>query len=129
MSRISGRAGNVVLSGDTVGYITSWSYDAAADEIEVTAMNDDGKQYVGGLTDGSGAIEARFDYSGTSQDVALDILEAGTQVSLALYPLSGGTHYLSGSSVVITSYGISASYSDAMNVSFGYRGKLAWVGP
>lgn len=124
MARRTGRSGSVQLSGSTVGYVTDWTFDLQADEIEVTAMGDSSKQYLGGLVEGSGSVDCKFDPS-SGQTNVLDLVEAGTQVELQL---SDGTDILTGDTVTVLSANISASYNDSPTLTFGYRGFLSLSG-
>jgi hypothetical protein len=120
MARHIGRSGTVSIGGVAVGYCTSWTYDESADEIEVTAMGDSSKVYIGGLTEGSGSVDCRYDGADAGQEDVLDALAAGTEVVLALYT---GAKYFTGNTVV-TSISVGASYDDSVSLSFGYRGAL-----
>jgi hypothetical protein len=70
MARIAGRNGRLyanVTSGGTaepITYLKDWSINFATDAIDVTALGDTGKVYVGGLPDASGDYSGFFDDSG-----------------------------------------------------------------
>ena len=115
----------MTLNGTTVAYVTDWTFDKQADEIEVTAMGDSNKEYVAGLAEGSGTIDCRFDGTDSGQTSGLNLVTEGTQVSLTL---SDGVDSLTGSSVTILSSSISATYNDATTVTYGYRGFLVLSG-
>jgi hypothetical protein len=72
MARIAGRRGRVyvaVASGGTpapLPFVATWTLQESTDKIEVTALEDTTKTYVGGLPDAQGQFAGFYD-SATAQ--------------------------------------------------------------
>lgn len=132
MARIHGRSGTVTVGGVTVSGVTSFSYDVSADSADATAMGDSGKQYLGGLKDGSGTVEMRlvqedFTSGSSGQDALYDALTDGTGVAIVLNvggsPASGEIESYTGTPI-INSFAHSQSFDDTVNITFGFQGLL-----
>lgn len=133
MARIHGRSGSFTVGAVLVSGVSSFSYDETTDSVDATAMGDASKQYLGGLRDGSGTIEARlvtgdFTSGGTGQGDLLVALAAGTEVSVALdigspLPADGEVTGYTGS-VIVNSFAHSQSFDDVINITFGFQGTL-----
>ena len=133
MARLHGKKGLVKIGESTVAAVSSFSYDETADSIDATAMGDTSKNYLGGLRDGSGSIEARYestDYaSAKGQGDLLAALEAGTGVIVDLQldsdVTSGEFAGLSGDTAIINSFSFSQGFDDVVTVTFGFQGTLS----
>jgi len=122
-----GRRGSISIDGQALGRVTAFSYDESADSVESTAMGDTSKSYEGGLVDGSGTIDCRFDQADAGQDDFLTALRAGTSVVLNLVSDSSdlvGTNVGFSGSAVINSFNYTQSFDDTINCSFGFQGVL-----
>ena len=101
MSRIAGRRGRIYMgiasdtaTAEPLPFVAKWSINFATDKIEVTALEDLNKTYLGGLPDASG------DFSGFYDDATNQTYTAATD-GLArkfyLYPnLATPTQYFFG---------------------------------
>jgi len=134
MAAIHGRKGKVIIGTGTTQVLSvyAFSYDASADQVDVTAMGDTSKSYLTGLADGSGTIEARLnatDFATTDgQGAMYAAFAAGSQVELDLIldsdVTTGEFVGLSGSTAVINNFSINQSFDDSVSVSFGFQGTL-----
>lgn len=68
MGRQAGRRGRIYMgiasdtaTAEPLPFIAKWKVDAQTDKIDVTAMGDTGKVYVGGLPDQSGDFSGFWD--------------------------------------------------------------------
>lgn len=125
MSATHGKAGEVEIVAVAVGQVSSWTYGSTADEVDVTAMGDTAKSYLGGLLDGTFDIECFWDGGDAGQEDILDGLAAGTSIAVNLYP-GGNTValYKYSGDIVITSQEVSSAVDDAVKAKFSGRGQL-----
>lgn len=129
---IHGRRGKVLIGSTEVLSVSSFSYEASADQVDVTAMGDTSKQYLTGLADGSGSIEARLitdDFGAAEGQGGLyTAFAAGTQATLVLIldedVTTGEFVGLSGTTAVINGFSVNQSFDDAINVTFSFQGTL-----
>lgn len=127
MARIAGRNGrlyaNITTGGtpEPIAFLSSFTADAATDDIEVTAFGDTNKVYVAGLPDFSGSFDGFYD-DATAQlyTAALD----GTARKFYLYPnVSTPGQYFFGTATF--DFSIDASVSDAVKISGNFRAASA----
>lgn len=89
MAKVTGRNG-VIRMGETpvaIAQLKSWSFNETAEEINVTAFNEGGKDFLAGEIDRSGDFSFWID-PGSAQH---DSIVAGAEVELQLYPTGTGT--------------------------------------
>ena len=90
---VSGCGGAVKINSTEIAEISNWSLDLGADDIDVTSFDSNcWKEYLAGLKEWSGSIEANFD--STDADGQKAILEAwlnGTKLSFTFEVASGVT--------------------------------------
>lgn len=106
MARIAGRNGALLIAlpnsasttYTTISYLRDWSINFSAEQIDVTAMGDANKVYVGGLSDATGSVSGFLEMVGTSNTFAAAI--DGQPRPFKLYPDSNTTgSYFSGSAI------------------------------
>jgi hypothetical protein len=91
MARIAGRNSRLyanVTSGGTaepITFVKDWSINFATDAIDVTALGDTGKVYVGGLPDAAGDYSGFFD---TETDQFYSAAVDGVARKFYLYPVA-----------------------------------------
>ncbi len=67
MGRIHGRAGRLycgIASGGTaepIAFLTKWGAEFSTDKVDVTALGDNNKTYVSGLSDAKGTFNGWYD--------------------------------------------------------------------
>jgi hypothetical protein len=101
MARISGKAGQVwadtgvVTEADVILGVTSWEMDQKGAADDTTGMDSGGaKEFIGGLTEGTGSVEA-------FADGALDAhIVVGGLISVNLLYADGDTDCWYGSAIV-----------------------------
>jgi hypothetical protein len=133
MGRIAGRRGRVYMGivddaavATPLPFFASWSIDFATDKIEVTAMGDDNKVYVGGLPDASGMFAGFYD-DATNQTYTAAV--DGLARKFYLYPNATlATQYFFGT--ILPDFSVSAEVSGAVSVSAKWAAstKIAKVG-
>ena len=119
MARIHGRAGRLyagIASGgvaEPVAFLSSWSFDASTDDVDVTAYGDTQKVTVSGLPDFKGSFSGFYD-SETAQmwSAAVD----GVARKFYLYPTTAttGTYWFGTAGF---DFSVDTSVSDAAKVS------------
>lgn len=120
MARIAGRRGRVYLgianasaSAEPLPFIATWSINHSNDKLDVSAMGDDQKTYVGGLADASGAFNGFYD-NATAQTYTAAI--DGQARKWYLYPdLSTNTQYWFGT--VLVDMSVDGGVSSAVNIA------------
>jgi hypothetical protein len=120
VGRISGRRGRVYIgiasdtaTAEPLPFVASYSMNFESEKIDVTAMGDENKTYVGGLPDASG------DFSGFYDDATNQTYTAavdGLPRKFYLYPnVSVTTTYFFGT--VLADFQINAEVSGAVEMS------------
>ena len=120
MANHTGQAGLVKLGTDAVGSVTGFSIDTTGDVIESSNLGSTARQYMAGRTSYTASIEANFDETDTSGQLALTV---GSTVALKLYPegADSGDYYWSGSAIV-TGEGSAITLDDLIKTSFTLQG-------
>jgi hypothetical protein len=120
MSRLAGRNGRVYLgiastsaTASPLPFQAKWSIDFGNDKIDVTAMGDNGKTYVGGMANQTG------DFSGFYDDATAQTYTAavdGLSRKFYLYPSTLNTgQYFYGT--VIVDMNVNGDVSGAVEMS------------
>lgn len=118
MGRLAGRNGRVYMaltSGGTaepVAFQASWSINFTTNKIDVTAMGDPNKIYVGGLPDASGQFAGFYDDSTVQTYTAAT---DGVARKFYLYPTISGSQYFFGT--ILPDMTIDSSVDGAIAVS------------
>lgn len=120
MSRLAGRRGRVYLgiastsaTATPLPFIAKWSLDFGNEKIDVTAMEDNGKTYVGGMANQTG------DFSGFYDDATAQTYTAATDGlsrKFYLYPsvLNTGQYWFG---TVIVDMNVNGDVSGAVEMS------------
>jgi hypothetical protein len=120
MGRIAGRRGRIYMGivddaavATPLPFFASWSINFASDKIEVTAMGDANKTYVGGLPDASGEFSGFYDdETNQTYTAAVD----GLPRKFYLYPNTAlPTQYFFGT--ILPDFSVSADVAGAVSVS------------
>lgn len=126
MAEISGAEGSVTFSSGYDDHVFRWNISYVAEELEVTAFGDTGREYIGGFKSWSGSCEAWL-CDGTS------LSAPGTKVSgtFIYATASGPVYYGMKGDVVITSIEPSVHIDgSARSVVVNFRGSgvpaLSW---
>lgn len=86
MTAFAGREGAVFCnasgSSTLVGEVTGWEYTEDAERLEVLALQDLAKRFVGGLIEAGGVVNMNYD-DGDTEQAAMDINDA---VAMILRP-------------------------------------------
>lgn len=84
MARIHGKGGVVMVGGQVVGSVESWTVNYQVATDDASAQGDDGTYHVTGLPDWSGSITCRLDQENAVQEgmtpgtaIEVDLYEAG----------------------------------------------------
>lgn len=128
MARLAGRNGRVYLgiasssaAAEPFPYSNKWTLDAASDKIEVTAMGDSNKTYVGGLPDASGTFSGFYD-NATAQTYTA--AQDGQARKFYLYPdITATTQYWFGT--VLVDFSVESGVSDAITTSASWSAASA----
>ena len=129
MARIAGRNGALLIALDTasttyttISYLRDWSINFSSDQIDVTAMEDSNKVYVGGLADAQGSVSGFLEAANTNNtfEAALD----GEARDFQLYPDADDTgKYYSGSA--IWDFSLSSAVDGAVEFSANFSATSA----
>lgn len=127
--RIHGRKGRlyVGLASDTaaaqpVSFLNKWAINATTDKVDVTAMGDTNKVYVGGMPDAAGTTEGWYD---TESHQLYTAAQDGLARKFYLYPTTDSLTYWFGTAFfdfsvtggVAEGVSISSSWNAASTVS------------
>lgn len=120
MANHTGQAGLVKLGTNAVGSVTGFSLDTTGDVIESSNLGSTARTYMAGRTSFTASIEANFDETDSSGQLALTV---GSTVALKLYPegADSGDYYWSGSAIV-TGEGSAITLDDLIKTSFTLQG-------
>ncbi len=120
MANHTGQAGLVKLGTDAVGSVTGFSIDTTGDVIESSNLGSTARQYMAGRTSFTASVEANFDETDSSGQLALTV---GSTVALKLYPegSDSGDYYWSGSAIV-TGESHSVTLDDLIKSSMTLQG-------
>jgi predicted secreted protein len=130
MARISGRKGLLKIALDTaatttfvtISHMRDWSINFSSEQIDVTAMQDANKVYVGGLADATGSVSGFLDVASTNDTLAAAL--DGKARPFQLYPDSDTTaSYYSGSA--IWDFSVQSSVSGAVEFSANFSATTA----
>lgn len=130
MAVVKGQGGVIQIATIAVGHLKSYELEKTVEPVETTAMEDTQKSYIGGLEDGTCSITAFWDSSDAGQEDLRDALDAGTTVTVNIYPSGStttGADYYTGD-ILITSSKVDASKGDGLvGVQFSGMGILEFA--
>lgn len=120
MANHTGQSGVVKLGTNAVGSVTGFSLDTTGDVIESSNLGSTARSYMAGRTSFTASVEANFDESDSSGQLALTV---GSTVALKLYPegADSGDYYWSGSAIV-TGESHSVTLDDLIKSSMTLQG-------
>jgi hypothetical protein len=105
-------------------FIAKWSYKAPTDKFEVTAMGDQNKSYVAGLTDASGDFSPGWMDNGTAQTYTAAV--DGLARNMYIYPdlTNTPTLYILGQG--LADFNIDGDVNGAVNLSSSWSAASNW---
>ena len=120
MANHTGQSGVVKLGTNAVCSVTGFSLDTTGDVIESSNLGSTARSYMAGRTSFTASVEANFDESDSSGQLALTV---GSTVALKLYPegADSGDYYWSGSAIV-TGESHSVTLDDLIKSSMTLQG-------
>ena len=132
MARIAGRRGRVYLGTTTSAAAspltaqTTWNINFAQATIDVTAMGDVTRQYVGDLPDASGGFNGFYDDAATGSELYAAATD-GLSRKFYLYPdLSSATKYYHGE-VLIESLDSDGGVGNAVTANVTWKAASAVI--
>lgn len=123
MANHTGVDGVIKVGSNAVAEVRDWSLNETADTIEDTTLNDTSRTFQVGLKSWNGSLNAYWDETDTTGQVALTI---GASVTLNLYPegsTTGDTYYTG--TALITSVGVAQTTNGMTTRSIGFQGSGA----
>lgn len=82
MAAISGKDGRILVAGTGVAHCTKWSFNPKSNNPAWASCDTNGfKTRVGGVKDGSGSMEGKFD----TAHPFYDAMDVGTEITALLY--------------------------------------------
>ena len=128
MARRHGRNGRVFLNltsagtAEPIAFLSSFSFAAATDKVDVTAFGDVGKVYVAGLPDSSGSFEGWYDDATVqTYTAAVD----GVARKMYLYPdftTTPGQYWFG---TVFPDFSVESSVDGAISISASWNAATA----
>lgn len=108
------------VGGTAVAEITGYSINYSADTVEDTVIGDTARTYKATLKSYTASIDAMYDQTDTSGQLALDV---GSEISFAIYPSgeTSGDRIYTGSGI-ITGRTISGSTGEMISATFEVQG-------
>jgi predicted secreted protein len=131
---ISGNTGLLQVDADgsgtysTIAELTDWSVGVAGEQIEVSAMGNAYKEFLGGQYSWTLSASMKYVEDDAAQELILTSIQTGAAMYIKLWHTSssgtGSGDYWSGA-VINGSLDTSATLNDAVNVSFSAQGSGA----
>lgn len=112
--------GVIKVGSSAVAEVTGYSINYTADTVEDTVIGDTARTYKATLKSYTASIDAMYDQTDTSGQLALDV---GTDITFSLYPSgeTSGDKYYTGSGI-ITGRTISGSVGEMISATFEIQG-------
>lgn len=112
--------GVIKVGSSAVAEVTGYSINYTADTVEDTVIGDSARTYKATLKSYTASIDAMYDQTDTSGQLALDV---GTEITFSLYPSgeTSGDKYYTGSGI-ITGRTISGSVGEMISATFEIQG-------
>lgn len=112
--------GVIKVGSSAVAEVTGYSINYTADTVEDTVIGDAARTYKATLKSYTASIDAMYDQTDTSGQLALDV---GTEITFSLYPSgeTSGDKYYTGSGI-ITGRTISGSVGEMISATFEIQG-------
>ena len=131
MATMTGNDGAIVISGNTMAAVRSFSIDMTSDTIETTVMGNDTRQYVKGMSTYSGSADIYFDPSefgdnGSIYNPTTPLVGAsGVAGKFYLDQDASNDVVLWANSMIITGYSVTSSMDGMVEASISFQGSGA----
>jgi predicted secreted protein len=122
MAGLAGKDGSLVIGSDTMTEVQSWSLDVSTDMLEDTALGDEWKTNVAGLSEWSGSAEVSWLMSDTAQVAVQNAFLNKTTVTGKFY--TNASNYYTGTAY-IESMSISDPVGDLVTATLNFKGSGA----
>lgn len=112
--------GVIKVGSNAVAEVTGYSINYSADTVEDTVIGDTARTYKATLKSYTASIDAMYDQTDTTGQLALDV---GTEITFSVYPSgeTSGDVYYTGSGI-ITGRTISGSTGEMISATFEVQG-------
>lgn len=112
--------GVIKVGSNAVAEVTGYSINYTSDTVEDTVIGDTARTYKATLKSYTASIDAMYDQTDTTGQLALDV---GTEITFSLYPSgeTSGDKYYTGSGI-ITGRTISGSTGEMITATFEIQG-------
>ena len=126
MATIVGNDGAVIMQGNAVAAVRSFTVDITSDTIETTTMGADSRTYVRGPAAYSGSLDVYFDpdqFAGNTFFNPTQGTVGQNNLSGKFYLVEGGTDTVFWcNSMIITGYSISSSFDGLVEATISMQG-------
>lgn len=125
MAVIQGFTGDIQIGNTSVGQITNWTYRTDQPPFEYGVLGDINLQALPGPRRATGSVSGYYDPSDTEQEAAIAASEAGTQISLQVYPEGDSASNVEWTgNVSITDMEFTGDHPGLVTFSFSFFGAL-----
>lgn len=125
MAVIQGHTGEVQIGNVVMTQVSGWTYRTSQPPLKYGVLGDINLQSVPGVRDNTGTVEGFYDTTDAQQTSVIAASEAGTTVSLQLYPegdSSGNVEYTG--TVSIAEMDLSGRHGELVGFNFSFDGAL-----
>ena len=119
MACFNGKSGALAVGTENIAQLTSWTITENVDTVECTYMGANWKEYMAGIREWEGSLEAVYD--GSNQGLA-SALATGSTVAIIAYPESGDSDHQWSGNAIITSIEHTAELEDVVRISASFTG-------
>lgn len=123
MAGIAGKDGKLVIASDTMAEVTNWSLDVSTDMLEDTALEDEWKTNVAGLSEWTATVEVSWLMSDTAQVACQNAFLNKTTVAPKFYV--NAANYYTSTAAYIESMSIADPVADLVTATLSLRGSAA----
>lgn len=122
---LTGNDGALTIGSTTVAALRNFTVEITADTIETTAMGNDARKYIKGLSSWSGSADIYFDAAESTATIfnLTSGAVGGTTATIKLYVLQDASNdvvYQGG--CVITGYSVNSSHDGLVEASISFQG-------
>jgi predicted secreted protein len=130
MATLTGNDGQVVVGGTTVAATRNFSIEITSDTIETSAMSNDSRVYVSGMSSFSGSADIYFDPSEFDGAESTFNATSGTvgaaPVAVKLYVKQDATNdQVFTGNVIVTGYTVNSAFDGMVEASISFQGSGA----
>jgi len=122
MAGLAGKDGSLVIGSDTMEEVNSWNLDLGTDMLEDTALGDEWKTVVAGLSEWSATVEVSWLMTDTAQVAVQNAYLNKTSVAPKLY--TNASNYYTGTAY-IESMNVGDPVGDLVTATMGLKGNGA----